>query len=359
MSLINSMLRDLDKRRAGDEARKGLPSIVRPLPAARTDVASILKIVTGLLVVVAVAAGWWYSLPPLVAPIPVAAVPVATLPTPSPPVSTEPVAPIEPFPLPPTPTANVPIEQAPAAEMQDAKIEAPITKLAPAVVLGTLRLDARLKTTPLAKPALEADTAAKPVTKPAPIPVTTRPEREEDDWQRAQVLLRENRAEQAEPLLRRALQSQPSNTTARQALIGILLTSRRHPEATEILRLGLMQAPEQAAWAMNLARLYVEKNDYAAAWEVLTKSSAHAQQNPEYLAFCGTVLQRLNRSADAVPYYRNALQLKPREGRWWVGYGIALEADGKAADARESYQRAHSLGELAPEVMNFVEQKLR
>jgi MSHA biogenesis protein MshN len=363
MSLINSMLRDLDKRRAGEEARKGLPTIVRPLPAARTGAPTVTKVIVGLLVIVAAASGWWYLQPAFVAPVLVAAVAVVPpAPTP-PPVEIKPADPGERVALPPAPqqqaTPAEGIAQAPLPETKAPKAETPLASSPPAVVLGTLRLDSRLKTAPPPNPATEADGAAKPVSKPVAAPVTMRPEREEDDWQRAQVLLRESRIEQAEPLLRRALQSQPSNAAIRQALIGMLLTARRHAEAADQMRQGLALAPEQTTWAMNLARLHVEKNDYPSAWEVLTKSATYAQQSPEYLAFCGTVLQRMNRSSEALPYYRNALQIKPREGRWWVGYGIALEADGKAADARESYQRARSLGDLPTEVMNFVEHKLR
>ena len=43
-----------------------------------------------------------------------------------------------------------------------------------------------------------------------------------------------------------------------------------------------------------------------------------------------TVLQRLNRSREAVEHYQAALRLNPAEGRWWVGLGIALEGAGQA-----------------------------
>ncbi len=356
MSLINSMLRDLDKRRAGDETRKGLPSIVRPLPAAKSNLAPVVMIALVLAVISGAIASWWHSRTEVATPAPMAAAPEPT-PPPSPPLPTQ----IEPIALPVTVAtiATSPIEAAPAVEVQATASEKPPATAAPFVTLGNLRLDARLKTAPLPKAPPEQEFTIRAPSKPVPPVTLIRAEREEDDWQRAQLLLHDGRSDQAEPLLRRALLNQPGNVSARQALIGILLPSRRHAEAAELMRLGLAQSPEQTAWAMNLGRLYVDKNDYAAAWEVLAKSATHAQQNAEYLAFCGTVLQRLNRSADALPYYRNALQLKPREGRWWVGYGIALESDGKTTDARESYQRARSLGELPAEVMSFVEQKLR
>ncbi len=172
-------------------------------------------------------------------------------------------------------------------------------------------------------------------------------------------MLRDGRGDQAEALLRRVLQSQPANIVGRQMLVNHLMAARRHGEAAELLRTGLVSSPDQVGWAINLARIHAEQNDYPAAWEVLLKSLPYAQQNPDFQAFCGTVLQRLNRSAEASAYYRAALRLKPHEGRWWVGYGIALEAEGKAAEAQESFQRARSIGKLPSEVASFLDKKLR
>jgi MSHA biogenesis protein MshN len=182
--------------------------------------------------------------------------------------------------------------------------------------------------------------------------------RDADDWSRAQTMLREGRNAQAEPLLLRLLESKPGNTAARQALLGILLPARRHAEAISVLHDGLLLNPENVSWAMNLARLHADANNYAAAWKVLDYSAPNARQNPDYLAFSGTVLQRLNRNSEAITHYLSALQIKPNEGRWWVGYAIALEAEGKAGEAKEAFRRALAVGDLSPEIVRFAEQKL-
>jgi MSHA biogenesis protein MshN len=104
--------------------------------------------------------------------------------------------------------------------------------------------------------------------------------------------------------------------------------------------------------------LHADANNYAAAWKVLDYSAPNARQNPDYLAFSGTVLQRLNRNSEAITHYLSALQIKRNEGRWWVGYAIALEAEGKAGEAKEAFRRALAVGDLSPEIVRFAEQKL-
>ena len=71
------------------------------------------------------------------------------------------------------------------------------------------------------------------------------------------------------------------------------------------------------------------------------------------------MLQRLGRYKEAAEHYQQALRLSPGEGRWWLGLGLALEAEGRANEAREAFQRARQSGTLSSELTALVEQKLR
>ena len=42
-----------------------------------------------------------------------------------------------------------------------------------------------------------------------------------------------------------------------------------------------------------------------------------------------------------------------------MGLGIALEGDGRPAEARDAFQRARATGALSAELDRFVEQRLR
>jgi MSHA biogenesis protein MshN len=84
----------------------------------------------------------------------------------------------------------------------------------------------------------------------------------------------------------------------------------------------------------------------------------YAGSNPEYHAFLAGVLQREQRHAEAAQHYRDALQLTPQNGMWWMGLGISLQADQHPAEAREAYRRARAANGLSAELQAFVDRKL-
>ncbi|MBK6906010.1 MAG: tetratricopeptide repeat protein [Rhodocyclaceae bacterium] len=200
--------------------------------------------------------------------------------------------------------------------------------------------------------------ASKPLSAPAN-PASNSAATAADDWAKAQMLVRAGSNDEAEPLLRRVVESQPTAVAPRQALVGLLLGSRRFAEAIPVLKVGVQRVPQQTGWAMNLARLHVDAGDYASAWEALAIGLPHAQQQADYLAFAGTVLQRIDRSVDAATQYQAALRLRPEEARWWVGLGIALDAAGHPVDAKTAFRRAKAMGGYSSEMARYIDQKLQ
>lgn len=388
MSLVNNVLRDLDRRRAADSERGSIPNEVRPLPEAQRPMVHPAIVVTALVAILAAAGAWWWmraegnEAPAGRAPAHSASVAAA--------VTQGAAAPATVIETPPSaPTSAVVEAPVPAPAIPSAPaIEPSVAPVAPAVPVaaGDSRGDRPADTTKsAARPRGESDvapavsppgrlkmagelalqTAPGQARAPSPtakvaetIPTAPAPAKD-DDWKQAQSMLSEGRPERAEPILKRILISQPAHVAARNALVGILLPAKRNAEAREVLKDGLDLRPDESGWAINLARLHAIGNDYPAAWDVLERSLPHAEANAEYRAFCGTVLQRLNRGGEALAHYLVALKLNPREPRWWVGMGIALESAARVPEAREAYSRAQTLGGLSPELASFVAQKLK
>ena len=82
---------------------------------------------------------------------------------------------------------------------------------------------------------------------------------------------------------------------------------------------------------MTLARLQVDRGDLAGAWQTLDFSLPAAGHSADYQGFTAHVLQRLGRFREAVVHYLNAARLAPGDGRWWLGLGLALEAERSSA----------------------------
>jgi MSHA biogenesis protein MshN len=110
---------------------------------------------------------------------------------------------------------------------------------------------------------------------------------------------------------------------------------------------------------MNAARLQVDANDHAGAWQTLQRGLPAALNQADYRAFCGTVLSRLKRHGEAADHYRAAVTASPGEGRWWFGLAMALEDDGKPAESRTAFARAQASGTLPAELSAYVDSKLK
>ena len=61
---------------------------------------------------------------------------------------------------------------------------------------------------------------------------------------------------------------------------------------------------------------------------------------PEYGSLLATTYQALGQHSDALDVYWGLIQAEPRQGRWWVGVGVSLEATEATQHALLSYQKA-------------------
>jgi MSHA biogenesis protein MshN len=109
---------------------------------------------------------------------------------------------------------------------------------------------------------------------------------------------------------------------------------------------------------MSLARLQLEQNDLTAADRTLAASQSYAEANADFAGFQGHPKTRLGANKAAVTHYQRAARLSPGEGRWWLGLGLALEADGRLTEAKEALRRAVATNTLSSELAAVAEQHL-
>jgi MSHA biogenesis protein MshN len=302
-------------------------------------------------------------------------------PPPPPPIV---VAPPPPPPAPVVPVVPVDIAAAAAAD--------------PIPSFSELRLEADLKMPPVAaeiaeppkkekpaekkpKPDIKAETkklAPLPmaVTASQPLPVTlpreaeaprvekqinpgSATERAEAEYRRGAQAQRQGATDEAITRFRSALDEQPEHAAARQTLAAVLIEFKRYDEAEDVLRRGTEIVSARLASTLALARLKVERGQSAAALDLLVKSAATGERSADYQGFAGALLNRAGRYREAVERYQNATRIAPAEARWWAGLGIALEADGKPAEARDAYLRARALPGLPAELVQHIDSRLR
>lgn len=345
MSLINKMLQDLDAR--GTPDGRGDAAGIRCVPERERGLPRVLVFggAAGL-TAAAIALGWVYLKRPVVPPV---LINVASTPVPAP----VPVAAPAPAPVAAAPAAPV-VAAEPEPVFQAEEVNPAPSKARPA--------ELRRITEKAAKP------AAAPVMKtPAPAASeriidgkqVTAQQRVENEYRRALAQLQDGRVSEALAGLQQTLQLDPRHQGARETLVRLLLEAQRPEEAARQLQLSLALDPKQPAQAMMLARLQLDKaNGGAAALDTLARSLPYAADNGEYQAFLAGVLQREQRYREASEHYQLALQAAPDNSVWWMGLGIALQADSHPAQARQAFERAKGLQTLSPQLQAFVERKL-
>jgi MSHA biogenesis protein MshN len=387
MSLINKMLQDLDARRSEVTGGDAYGLQIRAVPQRRRMhrawwVALILG--AGLVGVVA-----WVLMRP--APVAVSARPPLPLKANKEPSVAQP-------PLPQNTIAhekNEPVVHAdtpmPAANKESAdlapsagtrSVQTSAAASAPAVKADKPAARRSIAAAPAAKPAqrvsvpdtarevpaekpVAAEAAVKPPEPAAPIALNkqikelTPQQRSDNEYRKATALRQQGKATEALHGLEQALQLDPRHAAARQTLIGLLLENKRHDEALRHAREGLGIDAAQPGLAMIAARLQLEKGELRPAIDTLEKTLPHAAERADYQSFFAALLQRDGRNKEASEHYLLALQKAPQNGVWWMGLGISLQAENRFPEAQESFSRAKASNSLSPELLAFVESKLK
>ncbi|MBD8542894.1 tetratricopeptide repeat protein [Oxalobacteraceae sp. CFBP 8761] len=343
MSLINKMLKDLDAR-AGQPGAAPLPADVRPVAAPeRRGPALRAALVGGALLAVGAGVAGWKTMQTAPAPTPAPAV-LAAAPVPArtavvvdmpaaAPVQVVDVAPAAPVPAPEPEPAPEPAP-APAARRAAPVAAAPTARPAPRTV-------SVVQNAPAAPAAGRTDTPS---------------QRAENAYRRALAVLEDGRVTEAIATLQAGLQIDPRHEAARQTLVGLLIEAGRPDDAMRQLQAALALDARQPALAMLLARLQLERG--GPAIDTLMRTLPYAAGNGEYHAFLAGVLQREGRVHEAADHYQAALKRSPGNGVWWMGLGIALQADKRDAESRAAFTQAQASGTLSPELQAFVERRL-
>ena len=111
-----------------------------------------------------------------------------------------------------------------------------------------------------------------------------------------------------------------------------------------------------AAVARELARMELAEGQVTQALEMLTRLQPSLGNVADIWAMRGNAAQRLGRHEESVTAYRAALRLRPDEARWMVGAAISLAAQGQIAAATELAEKARSGGALTHEIATYLQQ---
>ena len=333
MSLINQMLRDLDRREASATERAGWSGQVKALPPPRrVSWPRLLAVLGGTAGVLALAATLWpiFESQPWRHAEPVASSPNTMVAPPQ--SSSEPaVATNAPAPAPTAAPALI-------AAMPALVVPMPVVKAVPRPVVRKETQEkqpAPAESSPGIADATQATTQTPPTQTPlvadAAAGISKRPlgqldgEGAENEYRRGMAAYRQGQSTEAIARFQGALAADRRHVAARQALLSLFMAQQRWPEAQALASEGLALDAAQPGWAMTLARLQFEQGNVAEAERTMAAHRRHGERSPDYLAFHGLLLEKLDRRDEA----------------------------------RAAYLKARESGRLSPELAEAIEQRLR
>ena len=366
MSLINQMLKDIDKRQGPhtanfSDAARGRLDV--PRGREHSLLAVLLWSVAGLGLVAAGVYGFRQTMipsspasAPAVTHLPQQPVAVVVAPVSAPIVTAEPVVSASAVLIPPETQSD---------HKDDAKPKRRITAADDAAARATLSAPVAA-TVPALSASNVADMPSKSASKKegmlAPptgqvTRVVSAEQRADNVYKEALLWVRQGRFSDAQKSLKQALTDNPAHQDARLLYARLLMDEGKVADAKAVLSEGIALKPQTFQVYSALAHAQLMSKEVDQAVLTLERGLPLAGENAEFHALLAAALQQQARHAEAVQHYVVALRQMPDAANWLVGLGVSLQSLNNTSGAVEAYQRALDLG-LPASLAQFAREKL-
>ncbi len=163
-------------------------------------------------------------------------------------------------------------------------------------------------------------------------------------------------AHTAEKLLEEALILSAHHLEARKQLAALWFGRQANGQAINVLAQGIALTPKSEELRIMQARIYAGQGEFSKAFNALKPLSDSI--NVEYQQALATMASQAKQFPFAVKAYQKLIVLNPEQGRWWLGMAIALDSDGQYQQATLAYQKALHSKQLSQSSINFVNTRL-
>ncbi|MBI5447874.1 MAG: hypothetical protein HY939_04015 [Gammaproteobacteria bacterium] len=155
------------------------------------------------------------------------------------------------------------------------------------------------------------------------------------------------------------LAENPSFKEARLGLISVFLQLKRFGDANQLIQEGKRLHLHDDTFIMMEARLQLAQNNPASAQKTLLSISPPFKSHLDYYALLAATFEKNQEYAQSAALYEKLLALRPTEAIWWLGLGVSQEALGDKNAALESYEHTFDSSELPPSLQSYVSTRIR
>lgn len=120
---------------------------------------------------------------------------------------------------------------------------------------------------------------------------------------------------------------------------------------------ALQQAEIQSV--MQRARVFVDEGKLTQAIALLERgASPTLKEYPDYYALLAALYQRHAQYSMAIALYEHLIETNPDKSVWWLGLAIAMESSGDQVHAVDAYAHARQSGGLNPELSAYAAKQI-
>lgn len=148
------------------------------------------------------------------------------------------------------------------------------------------------------------------------------------------------RMEDAEKLLKEAIQQHSANWLSRNQLGQIYFSHARYDEAERYFREAGELAPDDPMAFVNLGAISMVRGRYNEAIPFLQKAAALKQDDAYAYSNLGSAFFYLGRNAESIAAFEKATKFLPNDHLMWRNLGDAYTKAGSKAKAADAYRRA-------------------
>lgn len=345
MSVINRMLRDLDKRQQQERRTTSTPAAAAPKPFPWGWVLGAV-VITAIAVTAVMVIWQTTSSQPQESQIEqVSQVAQEAEPTKATANEAEPIVEETAEPSPPVAQATQPQQRLQPSPVQTVSDEP--TPAAP---------EAQPETQPEAVVAATSDEDKKGTMQVERVELSAE-ELAEVKLKQAREAMRKGERERAGSLFEQVIALAPEHVAARSELAAYWYGRGQIASALAVLEQGLKTQPQQARWQLLYAKILLEGGAYEQTLTALAQIAPDTAQAVDLYQLRAAAANELGRYAMAAADYVTLAE-RTNEGRWWLAAAVAFEDIQQDAAATRAYEQALARNDLTSDARSYAQQRL-
>lgn len=158
--------------------------------------------------------------------------------------------------------------------------------------------------------------------------------------------------------LEQALKLDPRHLKARLLLAKTLYNQGQAIKTAEFLDQSLVLFPDNLQFINTRAQLFLQQKDPNGALRTLQRVGLENSSNETYLSLLAATYQQLQSFTNAAKVYQKLVAVNPEKAENWLGLALSQEKLGNSKLAHDAYQQALNKNTLKESVAIYVKQRI-